>query len=287
MQKLWPKLEVAPQDTRVAKNRYSALIGSSSKLQQHLQGIDTLLIAGTKTNVCCECTARDAMMLDYKVVMLSDCTAALFRRGAPRDAREHDPAVRRRADRRRDAQSSWQKRIDDMRKLLRALFAIALFITLSGGVVMYVVPSLTTKDISASLSRPAESRAPVLAFLRDGKPPSFVVTQLRHLDQVTGKYPGHSFLLPTGSDRTITDQDGDPATYTVTEVKSGRQRVQLTAMVGDYPYLVEYEAEDKKVFPVRAEYKDLKQGMLIAIIGLAISAFLTWLVMRLSAKRET
>jgi len=174
-----------------------------------------------------------------------------------------------------------------MRKLLRALFAIALFITLSGGVVMYVVPSLTTKDISASLGRPAESRAPVLAFLRDGKPPSFVVTQLRHLDQVTGKYPGHSFLLPTGSFRTITDQDGDPATYTVTEVKSGRQRVQLTAMVGDYPYLVEYEAEDKKVFPVRAEYKDLKQGMLIAIIGLAISAFLTWLVMRLSAKRET
>jgi nicotinamidase-related amidase len=27
-------------------------------LQQ--RGIDTLLIAGTKTNVCCECTARDA-----------------------------------------------------------------------------------------------------------------------------------------------------------------------------------------------------------------------------------
>jgi ureidoacrylate peracid hydrolase len=41
------------------------------------RGIDTLLIAGTKTNVCCECTARDAMMLDFKVVLLSDCTAAL------------------------------------------------------------------------------------------------------------------------------------------------------------------------------------------------------------------
>src|SRR5438094_505114 len=41
------------------------------------RGIDTLLIAGTKTNVCCECTARDAMMLDYKVVLLCDCTAAL------------------------------------------------------------------------------------------------------------------------------------------------------------------------------------------------------------------
>jgi ureidoacrylate peracid hydrolase len=41
------------------------------------RGIDTLLIAGTKTNVCVECTARDAMMLDYKVALISDCTAAL------------------------------------------------------------------------------------------------------------------------------------------------------------------------------------------------------------------
>ena len=31
--------------------------------------IDTVLIAGTKTNICCEATARDAMMLDFKVVM--------------------------------------------------------------------------------------------------------------------------------------------------------------------------------------------------------------------------
>jgi ureidoacrylate peracid hydrolase len=79
LQKLFPALEVAPGDLRVAKNRYSALIGSSSSLEKVLKerSIDTLLIAGTKTNVCCECTARDAMMLDYKVVMLSDCTAAL------------------------------------------------------------------------------------------------------------------------------------------------------------------------------------------------------------------
>jgi isochorismate hydrolase len=27
--------------------------------------------------VCCEATARDAMMLDFKVVMVSDCCAAL------------------------------------------------------------------------------------------------------------------------------------------------------------------------------------------------------------------
>jgi ureidoacrylate peracid hydrolase len=79
LQKLWPELTVAATDLRVAKNRYSALIRGSSGLEQELRNraIDTLLIAGTKTNVCCECTARDAMMLDYKVVLLSDCTAAL------------------------------------------------------------------------------------------------------------------------------------------------------------------------------------------------------------------
>jgi ureidoacrylate peracid hydrolase len=78
LQKLFPALEIAAGDLRVAKNRYSALIGNSS-LEKILKQneIDTLLIAGTKTNVCCECTARDAMMLDYKVVLLSDCTAAL------------------------------------------------------------------------------------------------------------------------------------------------------------------------------------------------------------------
>ena len=79
LQRLWPELEIAPRDLKVAKNRYSALIPGSSRLEAMLKalGIDTLLIAGTKTNVCCECTARDAMMLDYQVVLLSDCTAAL------------------------------------------------------------------------------------------------------------------------------------------------------------------------------------------------------------------
>jgi ureidoacrylate peracid hydrolase len=40
-------------------------------------GLETLLIAGTKTNVCCESTARDAMTLDCKVAMVSACCAAL------------------------------------------------------------------------------------------------------------------------------------------------------------------------------------------------------------------
>jgi len=78
-QKVWRGLEQDPRDLVVFKNRYSALIPGSSSLERVLRSmkIDTLLIAGTKTNVCCESTARDAMMLDFRTVMLSDCCGAL------------------------------------------------------------------------------------------------------------------------------------------------------------------------------------------------------------------
>jgi ureidoacrylate peracid hydrolase len=75
--KLYPALEPAPADPRVKKITYSAFIGSSeldALLRRH--GIETVLIAGTATNVCCESTARDAMMLDYRVIMVSDANAA-------------------------------------------------------------------------------------------------------------------------------------------------------------------------------------------------------------------
>lgn len=78
-QTVWQELKVANRDITIVKNRYSALIPGSSTLERVLRnlGIDTVLIVGTKTNVCCEATARDAMMLDFKVVMVSDACAAL------------------------------------------------------------------------------------------------------------------------------------------------------------------------------------------------------------------
>jgi ureidoacrylate peracid hydrolase len=78
-QDIWTELTVAPQDLTIVKNRYSALVAGSSNLERVLRsiGVDTLLIAGTKTNICCESTARDAMMLDFKTVMVEDCCAAL------------------------------------------------------------------------------------------------------------------------------------------------------------------------------------------------------------------
>jgi ureidoacrylate peracid hydrolase len=78
-QSVWEALVTAPADRTVLKNRYSAFIPGSSALERVLRGmgIDTVLVAGTKTNVCCESTARDAMMLDFKVVLVEDCCAAL------------------------------------------------------------------------------------------------------------------------------------------------------------------------------------------------------------------
>jgi ureidoacrylate peracid hydrolase len=75
---LWSGLEVRPQDPIVEKNRFSAFIQGSSNLAAalHERGLDTVLVTGTVTNVCCESTARDAMMLNFKTVMVTDANAA-------------------------------------------------------------------------------------------------------------------------------------------------------------------------------------------------------------------
>jgi isochorismate hydrolase len=69
---------VKPEDEVVQKYRFSAFVQGSSDLPQRLraQGYDTVLITGTVTNVCCESSARDAMMLNFKTIMVSDANAA-------------------------------------------------------------------------------------------------------------------------------------------------------------------------------------------------------------------
>ena len=54
--KLYPALEVLPGDLRIKKVKYSAFIEGSSDIDAQLKsrGIETLLITGTVTNVCCE-----------------------------------------------------------------------------------------------------------------------------------------------------------------------------------------------------------------------------------------
>ena len=74
---LWPGLEVLPQDLQVLKRRFGAFAPGASDLHAILQqrGIDTLIVTGTASQVCCESTARDAMMLNYKVVFVADGNA--------------------------------------------------------------------------------------------------------------------------------------------------------------------------------------------------------------------
>lgn len=76
--KFWHALDMRPGDGKLAKKRFSAFIRGSSSIERHLRArkIDTILVAGTATNVCCESSARDAMMLNFKVVMVSDALAA-------------------------------------------------------------------------------------------------------------------------------------------------------------------------------------------------------------------
>ena len=78
--RLWHELKVdKKKDLELIKNRYSALISGSSDLEKTLRnmGKDTVIITGVGTNVCCESTARDAMMLNFKVIFVGDANATI------------------------------------------------------------------------------------------------------------------------------------------------------------------------------------------------------------------
>ncbi len=74
---LWPELDVQAQDMRMNKRRYSAFLQGSSDIELHLRerGVDAVMVVGVATQVCCESTARDACMLNFKTLMISDACA--------------------------------------------------------------------------------------------------------------------------------------------------------------------------------------------------------------------
>jgi ureidoacrylate peracid hydrolase len=76
---LWHELDNRDEDTLVVKNRYNSLVPGASQLERVLRsrGIETVVIGGTKTNICCETMARTAFDMDFKVVLVNDCCAAL------------------------------------------------------------------------------------------------------------------------------------------------------------------------------------------------------------------
>jgi len=69
---LYPKLDVQGSDHIVHKRRFSAFYSTDLELLLRNLGVDTVIIGGVATNVCCESTARDAFFRDFKVIFLSD-----------------------------------------------------------------------------------------------------------------------------------------------------------------------------------------------------------------------
>jgi len=76
---LWAGMDAKPDDLYVNKTRFSAFIQGASNLEAMLRarGIDTVIVAGTVTNICCESTARDAMMRNFRTIMVTDANAAM------------------------------------------------------------------------------------------------------------------------------------------------------------------------------------------------------------------
>ena len=59
------------------KNRYSAFFGTGLDEGLKSRGVEELIISGVMTNCCCETTARDAFVRDYRIFFISDATATV------------------------------------------------------------------------------------------------------------------------------------------------------------------------------------------------------------------
>jgi nicotinamidase-related amidase len=70
-----PEIEIESMDIVLPKKRYSAFFETDLDKILRPRGIRDLIISGVMTNLCCETTARDAFMRDYRVFFLIDGTA--------------------------------------------------------------------------------------------------------------------------------------------------------------------------------------------------------------------
>src|SRR5215468_11160889 len=68
-------LVVEPGDIILEKPRFGAFHGTDLELILRYRGIDTIIISGIDTRVCCDTTAREANARDFRVLFLSDGTA--------------------------------------------------------------------------------------------------------------------------------------------------------------------------------------------------------------------
>jgi ureidoacrylate peracid hydrolase len=68
-------VEPAAEDLVITKHRYSAFAFTPFELALRARACDSVLFAGTMTNVCVEATALDAVMRGFRPLLVADCTA--------------------------------------------------------------------------------------------------------------------------------------------------------------------------------------------------------------------
>ena len=73
--KFLSEMKIEPKEKIIAKKRYSAFFETDLDETLRSRGIQDLIISGVMTNLCCETTARDAFVRDYRVFFLIDGTA--------------------------------------------------------------------------------------------------------------------------------------------------------------------------------------------------------------------
>jgi ureidoacrylate peracid hydrolase len=75
-----------PGEWVVIKHRFSAFVGTDLDLVLRTRGITTVVLTGCTTHVCVQNTAMHALMHNYHVVVVEDCTAAFT-------VEEHEQAI--------------------------------------------------------------------------------------------------------------------------------------------------------------------------------------------------
>lgn len=67
----------AENDRVVTKHAYSAFIGTDLQVNLSEKGIQSLMVTGVLTNVCCESTLRHGFMLGFYTFLVEDCCASI------------------------------------------------------------------------------------------------------------------------------------------------------------------------------------------------------------------
>jgi isochorismate hydrolase len=75
--RLIPELKVRKEDHIILKNTYSAFHETGLEEKLRSLKVTDLVIGGVMTNLCCETTARDAFIRNFRVFFLADGTSTI------------------------------------------------------------------------------------------------------------------------------------------------------------------------------------------------------------------